>query len=117
MKLLVDEMYPPILASELRAVGIEASTVKELGLAGRADPDVMAAAIASGCVLLTENVADFARIATDHLNAGGHHPGVLFALSSRFSRRTAGVPKLVGAIVAVADGHLEDRLIYLHPRL
>jgi len=41
-------------------------------------------------VLLTENVADFVRIASDHLSTGGHHPGVLVALSSRFSRRPSG---------------------------
>ena len=70
LKLLLDEMYPPVLATDLRAVDIEAFTVVELGLAGRADPDVLAAAIAEGFVLLTENVADFARIATEHLSTG-----------------------------------------------
>ena len=113
MKLLLDEMYPPVLATELRAVAIEAVTVVELGLAGRADSDVLAAAIAEGFVLLTENVADFTRIAADHLSAGTHHPGVLIALSSRFSRRRSGIPTLVAAIRAVVGEHLEDRLVYL----
>ena len=111
--MLLDEMYPPVLATDLRAVDIEAFTVVELGLAGRADPDVLAAAIAEGFVLLTENVADFARIATEHLSTGAHHPGVLIALSSRFSRRRSGIPTLVAAIRAAADEHLEDRLVYL----
>ena len=113
MKLLLDEMYPPVLATELRTVDIEAFTVAELGLAGRSDPDVLAAAIAEDFVLLTENLADFARIAMDHLSAGGHHPGVLIALSSRFSRRRSGIPTLVAAIRAAADKHLGDRLVYL----
>ena len=111
--MLLDEMYPPVLATELRAVDIEASTVVELGLAGRADPDVLAAAIAEGFVLLTENVADFAGIATEHLSTGAHQPGVLIPLSSRFSRRRSGIPTLVAAIRAAADEHLEDRLVYL----
>ena len=85
-------------------------------MAGRADPDVLAAAIAEGFVLLTENVADFARTATEHLSAGMHHPGVLIALSSRFSRRRSGIPTLVAAIRAVADEHFEDRLVYLQRR-
>lgn len=113
MKLLLDEMYPPALAEALRAGGIEASTVVEQGLNGRSDPDVLAAAAAEGYVVLTENVADFARIATERLNAGGHHAGVLIALSSRFSRRPSGIHKIAAAIRALAEEELEDRLVYL----
>ena len=64
-------------------------------------------------MLLTENVADFARIAADHLTAGQHHPGVLIALSSRFSRRPAGRGALVAAVLAAAAEPLEDRVVYL----
>lgn len=113
MKLLLDEMYPRALALALIAVGIEAATAAELGLAGRSDLDVLAAAAADGYVLLTENVVDFARIATEHLTAGGHHPGVLTALSCRFSRRPGGINTIAIAISAVANEHLEDRLVYL----
>jgi predicted nuclease of predicted toxin-antitoxin system len=113
LKLLLDEMYPPALAQTLRAVGIEAATVVEIGLAGRSDPDVLATAATDGYVLLTENVADFARIAAAHVVGGGHHPGVLIALSSRFSRRPGGIAAIAAAVRAVADEHLEDRLVYL----
>lgn len=106
-------MYPPALAEALRAHDIEVSTVVEQGLAGRPDPDVLASAAADGYVLLTENVSDFARIAAERHTAGGHHPGVLIALSSRFSRRPSGVPKIAAAIRAVADEELGDRLVYL----
>lgn len=113
MKLLLDEMYPPALAEALRARGIEARTVADVGLAGRSDADVLAAAQANGSVVLTENVADFARLASEHLTSGGHHPGVLLALSSRFSRRPTGISAIVAAIGAVADDISEDRLVYL----
>ena len=113
MRLLLDEMYPPALAEVLRASGHDAHTVVEAGLAGRPDTDVLAAAVAAGDVLLTENVADFARLAADHLAAGGHHPGVLVALSSRFSRRRAGIGVLVSAVRSVIDDQLQDRLVYL----
>jgi hypothetical protein len=62
--------------------------------------------------LLSENVADFARIAADHLAGGHHHPGVLIALSSRFSR-PAGRDALVAAVLAVAGQPLEDRVVFL----
>ena len=113
MKLLLDEMYPSSLAEATRVGGIETSTVGELGLGGRSDPDVLAAAEAGGYVLLTENVADFARLATEHLNTGKHHPGVLIALSSRFSRRPSGIDAIAAAVRSVAAEHLEDRLVYL----
>lgn len=106
-------MYPATLAEALRAEGIEARTVVELGLAGRSDPEVLAAAVADGYTLLTENVADFAHISAEHLSAGRHHGGVLIALSSRFSRRRAGIGSLVAAIHSVADQQLGDRVVYL----
>ncbi len=106
-------MYPPALADALRADGIEASTAAGLGLAGRSDPDLLAAAVDEGYVLLTENVADFARLANEQLISGGHHPGVLIALSSRFSRRPSGSNVIAKAVRSVAHEHLDDRLVCL----
>lgn len=116
MKLLLDEMYSAALAETLRAANIDATTAAELGLAGRSDSDLFTAAAEQGCTLLTENVADFASIAADHLTAGHHHAGVLVALSSRFSRRPGGIAPLAAAIRAIDDEHLDDRVVYLeHP--
>ncbi len=113
MKLLLDEMYSARHAEALHDAGIDALIVAQLGLAGRSDPDVFAAAAAGGYVLLSENVADFAHISADHLGAGHHHPGVLIALSSRFSRRPAGRRTLVAAVLAITDQSLEDRVVFL----
>ena len=113
MKVLVDEMYPARVADALRAIGIEAGTVADLRLAGVADPELFGAAIAGGYAILTENVGDFARVAADHSTAGAHHPGILIALSSRFSRRPACLQPLVAAIQAVADEDIQDRVVYL----
>jgi predicted nuclease of predicted toxin-antitoxin system len=113
LKLLLDDMYSPGLAEALRVADVDACTVVELGLAGSSDPEVFAAAIADGRTLLTENIGDFARISADHLVAGQHHPGVLIALSSRFSRRAAGIGPLVIAIRDVANQQLADCLVYL----
>ena len=111
MKILVDEMYPGIVAGALEAAGIEAATVADLRLAGTSDPEVLAAA--AGYSVLTENVGDFARIAAERSTAGGHHPGVLIALSSRFSRRPGGIGPLVAAIQAVDGEEIADRVVYL----
>jgi hypothetical protein len=113
LRLLLDEMYSATHAEALRSVDIDAVTVFELRLAGKSDPEVLAAAIELGRALLSENIADFARISAEHLTAGRHHPGVLLAPSSRFSRRPAGAAALVAAIREVAGQQLDDRVVYL----
>lgn len=116
MRVLLDEMYADKLAVALRDSGIDAATVSELGLTGRSDTDVFAAVANGGYSVLTENVSDFARISAEHVAAGGHHSGVLIALSSRFSRRPAGYGAIVAAVAAVRAEQLDDRLMYLeHP--
>jgi predicted nuclease of predicted toxin-antitoxin system len=116
LKLLLDEMYSALHADALQGVGIQAATIIGLGVGGSSDPEVFAAAIAEGSVLLTENVADFTHISAEHLLAGQHHPGILIALSSRFSRRPAGIPALVAAITDVTEKSATDRVIYLQSR-
>jgi Domain of unknown function (DUF5615) len=113
VKVLLDEMYPGRLAAALCAEGIEATTVAQLGLAGSADPDVFAAAVAGGHAVLTENVGDFTRLAAEHSTAGGRHHGLLIALSSRFSRQPTGSAALVAAVKDAAQQSLEDRVVYL----
>jgi predicted nuclease of predicted toxin-antitoxin system len=113
LKLLLDEMYPRALADALRDIGIDSCTVSELGLAGRSDLDLFETAIAQGYAVLTENVSDFAQICAEHVTAGHHHPGVLIALSTRFSRRPSGRNTLITAIRAISSETLDDRLVYL----
>lgn len=113
MKLILDEMYPPALAEGLKAAEIDALTVADLRHTGSSDAEAFGAAVASGRTVLTENVGDFTRIAADHSTAGHRHPGVFIALSNRFSRRQAGIPRLIAAIQATAHEQLEDRAVYL----
>jgi len=113
VKLLLDEMYGDKLAQAFRDTGIDAVTVAEFGLTGRSDAEVFAAATDGGYALLTENVSDFARLSGEHVAVGGHHFGVLVALSSWFSRRPAGYSAIVTAVTAVAADQLGDRFIYL----
>jgi hypothetical protein len=113
LRLLLDEMYPPTLAVALMAEGIDAVTIIELGMAGTPDPDVFAYAATDDRIVLTENVGDFVAIAAQHSTTGAHHPGLLIALSNRFSRRRAGYGRLIAAINAHREEVLTDRIIYL----
>ena len=103
------------MAEALRPIGIDATAVADLRLRGAPGAEIFGATVAGGFCVLTENVGDFARIAADHSTGGGHHAGLLIALSSRFSRRPAGLQPLVDAIRAIADEQIEDRVIYLEP--
>ncbi|MGH3967035.1 MAG: DUF5615 family PIN-like protein [Mycobacterium sp.] len=116
MKLLLDEMYPARLAAALKAAGIEVTTVAAHGLAGHADAEVFATAVAGGSAVLTEDVVDFTWLAAECIGRGDHHHGLLIALSSRFSRRLAGIKVLVAAVNALADEALDDRVVYLDRR-
>jgi predicted nuclease of predicted toxin-antitoxin system len=116
VKLLLDEMYPATLAMGVNAAGIEAITVADLGLAGCVDADVFATGVADGYVVLTENVGDFTRLAAECITRGQHHRGLLIALSSRFSRRPAGIRAIIAAIKAIAHEQLDDRFVYLDRR-
>ena len=109
-------MHGVKLAQVLRDQGIEAATVTALGMAGRSDAVVFAAAADGGYALLTENVSDFARLGGEPVAAGRHHCGLLIALSSRFSRRPAGYTAIAAAVAAVAGDRLDDRLVYLENR-
>jgi hypothetical protein len=113
VKLLLDEMYPASLAKGLHAAGLEATIVSALRLAGSADAEIFAAAVAQDLVVLTENVADFTPIAADHTNAPRRQPGLLIALSSRFSWRPSGAEPLIAAAKAVSREELADRVVYL----
>jgi hypothetical protein len=113
VKLLLDEMYPATVAAGLRRNGIDATTVAAIGLAVRTDAEVFATAIAGGYVVLTEDVRGFTRLAAECITSGGHHHGLLIALSSRFSRRPAETNPLIEAVKAIAHQQLTDRTVYL----
>ena len=106
-------MYSADVAARIWSEGMEASTAVELGLAGRSDMELFAAATTGGHTVVSENVADFTRLAADATAAGQPHHGLLIALSSRFSRRPEGHQALVAAVLAVARDDLRDRVVFL----
>ncbi|MBA3839383.1 MAG: DUF5615 family PIN-like protein [Thermoleophilaceae bacterium] len=119
MKLLLDEMFSPRLANELRHRGGDVVAVGERAdLAGRPDGDILAAATAEGRALVTEDVADYARLARDLAARGLGHGGIVFTSSRRFSRAAAGSGSLAIALERLlsqrpAERRLEDQVIWL----
>jgi hypothetical protein len=106
VRLLLDEMYPPVIARQLRDIGADVVAVLELdGLPGLADEQVLAAAREAGRSLVTENVADYMPLHVAALADGAGHGGLIFTSNARFPR---GAPGTVGALVAAIDELVRD---------
>ena len=96
-RFLLDEMYPPRTPSLLREVhGHDAVHVREVGLAGAEDADVVALARAESRILVTENVVDFSGerdvvlvfILKRRLPAGGAQAAALADVLARWAAAT-----------------------------
>ncbi len=109
MRLLVDEMYPPTIAEQLRLRGHDVVAVTARPeLRALADPDVFAAAQEERRAVVTENIGDFARIADSHDQRGRQHFGLVLLDPAKYAR---GSPQTVGRMVTALDV-----LLKAHPR-
>jgi hypothetical protein len=106
VRLLLDEMHAPTVAEVLRAEGHDVVAVAAvLDLRGAADEDLLAYAAEKGCVVVTENVVDFATIAASWVAQGRSHAGLLFTSPKRFDRASRAYP---GTLVVALRELLRD---------
>jgi len=99
VRLLLDEVYPPVVAEQLRARGHDVVSVHESEyhrLEGAADAEVFAAALADDRALVTENVPDFRRLDADALAREEAHAALVFTSNRQFPR---GEPGTTGRLV------------------
>jgi hypothetical protein len=111
-RLLLDEMFPPRIAEQLRYRGHDViALVVDLELRALSDLEVYAWAAEQGRRVVTENVKDFRLLTAD-----GHGSGVLFTSNRTFPRSRQNLGPLVDALDrwlrnAVVDSRpLEDWL-------
>ncbi len=108
MKLLLDEMYPPAAAEELRARGHDVVSVHDpeyRRLEGAPDEEIFAAALAEERALVTENVPDFRRLEADALARGEAHATLVFTSNRQFPRGERGT---IGRLVEALDELLTE---------
>ena len=104
MKLLLDEMWPPELAVQLRMRGHDVIAVAErVDLRTQPDEVIFVAATAEGRAIVTENIADFRPLAVTALNAGDSHAGLIFTTNHRWPRHD---PRMVGRLLTALDALL-----------
>ena len=103
MRLLLDEMYAPTIAEQLRARGRDVVSVHDAEyrtLEGEPDEEVWAAALAGDRVLVAENVQDFRRIEADALASAQPTARLVFTTDRQFPR---GDPATIGRLVNALD--------------
>jgi predicted nuclease of predicted toxin-antitoxin system len=101
VRLLLDEMFSPQLARALRERGHDVVAVGERAdLSGPPDAEVLTAATSEKRAMLTEDVADYAALAREYARRGESHHGIVLTSAARFTRRRAGLGRLVRALDA-----------------
>jgi predicted nuclease of predicted toxin-antitoxin system len=104
VKLLLDEMYPNVIAQQLRGRGHDVKSVHDAPGRGSPDSDVLEHARMEGRTVVTENVRDFRPLAERQIEAGKSHAGLVFTTDRRWPRTDIGA--LIDAL---------DRLLAEHP--
>ena len=119
MRLLLDEMIGPRVASALREQGHDVeSVVERVELRGLPDDAILEHAAESERILVTRNVADFARLHQHWLAEGRGHAGVLFVTEQAFPQNRSLVGALVTALLAADAGAAmpkDGEAVYLLP--
>jgi len=105
LKLLLDEMFSPLVAAELRARGHDAVAIKERGeWQSLSDPEVAALGRAEQRAVVTANLRDFRPLHAELVAAGGEgHAGMVFVPTSFRLTRAA-----IGQIVAALEARLAE---------
>jgi predicted nuclease of predicted toxin-antitoxin system len=110
VKLLLDEMWSPAVAEQLRTRGHDVAAVAErLDLRTKPDETVFAAALSEDRVIVTEDVADFRVLAENEALAGRFHPGLVFTTSRVFPRAERNLGQVIRALAALLDSEIDLR--------
>jgi hypothetical protein len=100
--LLLDEMFPPVIAEELRRRGHDVIAVAaDPQLRAQSDPELFAWATQQRRRLVTENAKDFRRLLNETAAAG---PGLLLTSSRTFPRSRQAQGALIAALEAWLSG-------------
>lgn len=106
MKLLLDAMYTPVIAEQLRRRGHDVIAAKEdEGLASLSDETLFAAAQLAGRAMVTDNLDDFLEIDGLYRQRGEGHQGLILTTDHRFRR---GNRAHIGQLVRALDAFLGE---------
>ena len=93
MRLLLDEMHSPTVARALQEAGHDVHAVSsDPLLRGMADPKLLQYAAETNRAIVTENVPDFAVLASQWAANATPHAGIVYTNPNRFNRNTTAYP-------------------------
>lgn len=108
MKVLLDEMWTPTIAVELRSRDLDVVAISEPlhadRYAGIPDDEVFVRAQDDGRAIVTDNIADYERARRDWESRGQAHHGVIYALNPPFNRHRGGA--VIGQMVRALSAFL-----------
>lgn len=110
LRLYTDEDMHGALAGQLRAAGWDAVSTPEANRLGERDPAQLTWAAQNSRVLVTFNVADFARLHHDWMQQGLHHAGLIVSRQRPVGETLRGLLRLAQTLSAE---EMQDRLEYL----
>ena len=109
MRLLLDELYSPKIAQQLRARGHDVVAVKERPeLVGLGDAALFDVAAAEQRAIVTENWPHFVRLLEPAAVEGTNHYGVLFTSASKLPRSRGTIGGFVRALDQFLGNHPAD---------
>lgn len=108
MKLLLDEMWTPTIAGELRRRGFDVVAINEASHAARyagvADDAVFAKAQEDGRTIIADNISDYEMARRDWESRGRAHHGIIYALNPPFNRHRGEL--IIGEMVRALEHFL-----------
>ena len=109
MKFLIDEDLSEEIASILRADGVDAVHIRELGLSGAEDQDVLDEAARQERCVVTRNRNDFLMLTEFYFHEGRSHYGVLIVPRSYPGSQPS---KIAHAILSLSQNHPHAFQVY-----
>ena len=109
MRLVLDEMYSPQIASQLRSRNHDVLSVSERpDLMGRSDEELFAAMAADNRAIVTNNAADFVLLFQRETAEGMDHAGLLLTSDRSLPRTKAGIGRYVAVLDDLLTSHPTD---------
>lgn len=112
MRLLLDEMYSPAIAKQLRDEGHDVHSVHDRpALEGVSDGDLFELMRQERRAILTEDAAGFVPLARQAAAEGGDHRGILLAGPASMPRSDRTIGAYVAALAAGLSRHSSERAL------
>jgi predicted nuclease of predicted toxin-antitoxin system len=107
--LLLDEMFSPTIAEQLRGAGIDCVAIAAVpSLTSQDDPAVLDMALSTSRVLVTNNVVDFERLRTQRAARDEPNPPLIYTADTTFPRNR----KFIGRLVEALEHAAKNRLVH-----